>query len=348
MENNSSSDKVVGDLVKDFKLVGKHHVHGWYAWAILGLVSGMALMLVTVANQHAQFVRSSAQMIIPVQDPANFPPVPEPRPKEPSDVKYGPNLAVALPGEKRIKMSATITASDPMDFVQQFAKANALKNVVIETGSLRNLSTGRFMAFVKPQKITISGSASMTTLNSQLKALVNSTKFFEVTLNDGLTNWQAIGFLPPRIETYQSSFFDTSSTLGTITSLSPNKCRCDATITGKISCPVKTTDGQDSTAWVKGAGPTGGAQLVASPSGGTTFSGTAYGKKEISCTEGSAEKDCAAKCTELAIADMVDNATADMNNETAGQVAGKCSASGTKEKDGAKNATCNKDQPMKK
>lgn len=61
--NNNLGDKVVADLQKDFVAVGKHHVHGWYAWAIVGIVLGMAVGILYVANQNAQFNASNASMM---------------------------------------------------------------------------------------------------------------------------------------------------------------------------------------------------------------------------------------------------------------------------------------------
>ena len=47
-------------LQKDFKVVGSSRVHAWYAWAIVGIVFGMALGIVYVANRSTQFVSTQA------------------------------------------------------------------------------------------------------------------------------------------------------------------------------------------------------------------------------------------------------------------------------------------------
>jgi hypothetical protein len=63
MENNDSNQKVdslLSSLSKDFAVVGRHRVHGWYAWAIVGVVFGMALAIVYVANRSGRFIESSA------------------------------------------------------------------------------------------------------------------------------------------------------------------------------------------------------------------------------------------------------------------------------------------------
>ncbi len=65
MENHNhhgrdAAEQVVGELKKDFTIVGKQRVHSWYAWAIVGIVFGMALGIVYVANRSAQFEASQA------------------------------------------------------------------------------------------------------------------------------------------------------------------------------------------------------------------------------------------------------------------------------------------------
>jgi hypothetical protein len=63
MDDSNIADKVVSDIKKDFVAVGAHRVHGWYAWAIVGIVFGMALGIVYVANRSAQFDASQASML---------------------------------------------------------------------------------------------------------------------------------------------------------------------------------------------------------------------------------------------------------------------------------------------
>lgn len=60
MEDQNPADKVVSDIRHDFIAVGKHHVHGWYAWAIVGIVAGMLGGLLYVANWQGQFDASKA------------------------------------------------------------------------------------------------------------------------------------------------------------------------------------------------------------------------------------------------------------------------------------------------
>ena len=67
MLEQNIGEKVVSDLKKDFRIVGSHRVHSWYAWAIVGIVFGMALGIVYVANRSAQFNASNA-MVVP-KDP---------------------------------------------------------------------------------------------------------------------------------------------------------------------------------------------------------------------------------------------------------------------------------------
>lgn len=59
-QTNEAAEKVVGELNKDFKIVGSHRVHSWYAWAIIGIVLGMALGIVYVANRSVTVQESDA------------------------------------------------------------------------------------------------------------------------------------------------------------------------------------------------------------------------------------------------------------------------------------------------
>ncbi len=69
MSNSHNSenltDAVVREIHKDFTLVGKHRVHSWYAWAIVGIVAGMGLGIVYVANRSANFEQSQAAYFAP-------------------------------------------------------------------------------------------------------------------------------------------------------------------------------------------------------------------------------------------------------------------------------------------
>ena len=53
-------EKVITDLQNDFKIVGTHRVHSWYAWAIVGIVLGMAIGIIYVANRSGNFSASKA------------------------------------------------------------------------------------------------------------------------------------------------------------------------------------------------------------------------------------------------------------------------------------------------
>lgn len=59
-QKQNGADQVIGSLQKDFKIVGAHRVHSWYAWAIVGIVFGMALGIVYVANRSGRVVMSEA------------------------------------------------------------------------------------------------------------------------------------------------------------------------------------------------------------------------------------------------------------------------------------------------
>lgn len=54
------ADKVVKDISKDFMVRGNHRIHHWYAYAIIGVVLGMAGVMLYIANQNGQFEASQA------------------------------------------------------------------------------------------------------------------------------------------------------------------------------------------------------------------------------------------------------------------------------------------------
>ncbi len=66
MPDLNVGDKVVSSLQRDFKIVGTSRIHGWYAWAIVGIVFGMAIGIVYVANRSATFTSSQAAAPRPV------------------------------------------------------------------------------------------------------------------------------------------------------------------------------------------------------------------------------------------------------------------------------------------
>lgn len=64
-KNSVKTDRVVSKLRSDFRIVGSHRVHGWYAWAIIGVVFGLAAGITYVANQSGQFAASQAAQVVP-------------------------------------------------------------------------------------------------------------------------------------------------------------------------------------------------------------------------------------------------------------------------------------------
>lgn len=62
--NNNLGDKVVADLHNDFVAVGKHHVHGWYSWAVVGVCLGVLIGIAYVANNTGKFVPSMASTVL--------------------------------------------------------------------------------------------------------------------------------------------------------------------------------------------------------------------------------------------------------------------------------------------
>ncbi len=59
-QQSGAVEGVVSGIQKDFKVVGTSRVHSWYAWAMVGIVFGMALGIVYVANRSGAFIASQA------------------------------------------------------------------------------------------------------------------------------------------------------------------------------------------------------------------------------------------------------------------------------------------------
>jgi thermitase len=68
MEHKNNADRVLTGIGRDFKLVGKSHIHPTYAWLIVSVVFGMALGIVYVANRSGQFEASYAMTPEPVMN----------------------------------------------------------------------------------------------------------------------------------------------------------------------------------------------------------------------------------------------------------------------------------------
>lgn len=112
INSNNEADKVVGELQKDFKIVGSHRVHSWYAWAIIGIVLGMALGIIYVANRSIQVQESDAaqKKTIGVQNPLLSAPV-------------------------------DLSKTDALRFVETQMKERSIKNIVLQPAASMKEST---------------------------------------------------------------------------------------------------------------------------------------------------------------------------------------------------------------
>ncbi len=72
-QSKQTAEDVVHGIQQDFKIVGSRRVHSWYAWAVVGIVFGMALGVVYVANNSGAFVASkAAEVKVTVLGPADM------------------------------------------------------------------------------------------------------------------------------------------------------------------------------------------------------------------------------------------------------------------------------------
>lgn len=68
-DNRNLGDQVVKDISKDFKVMGSHRVHNWYAFAIIGIVFGMAVAIIYVSNRNVKFSDSKAATDLAMSEP---------------------------------------------------------------------------------------------------------------------------------------------------------------------------------------------------------------------------------------------------------------------------------------
>lgn len=64
-DSHTLADAALGDIKHGYMFVGKGRVHPWYGWAIVGIVFGMAMGIVYVANRSVEFSNSQAAYLIP-------------------------------------------------------------------------------------------------------------------------------------------------------------------------------------------------------------------------------------------------------------------------------------------
>lgn len=71
--HNRIVDSAVSRVKEDFTIVGVHRVHSWYAWSIIGVVLGMALAIVYLANENLRFESIYAHRDTLIESPEDRP-----------------------------------------------------------------------------------------------------------------------------------------------------------------------------------------------------------------------------------------------------------------------------------
>jgi hypothetical protein len=217
MSDGNVGGKVLNDLQKDFKVVGKTRIHGWYAWAIVGIVAGMLIAMVYVANRSGQFSSSNAQiepfgeMILPGQN----------EPLGTIDPRVA-NIELTPLGQK----------------IMQARAEGELRDVIVEGGAFARTNEGDdLINFDSRDVYSAQDPIMLSQLNTKLQLFMSGNGPFRVTLSPTesyFLNGLATTFVPPGFNTYQvSNEIAADATTGTAEN---KKCECSADVTILFVC----------------------------------------------------------------------------------------------------------------
>jgi hypothetical protein len=253
-DQGNIAEKVVGDISKDFTVVGKHRIHGWYAWAIVGIVFGMALGIVYVANQNGEFSDSEAavrkaQQVAPV----------------------GSRLAAT--GDSYPRLAELIRE-----------KTTQPTNVKIEKSFVNEVNGEKFLQFSPIATMLVAGTASQAKVVGRLTTLINNLR---VPLELTFTTKTGIEERILIYTTAMSSVYQPYTT-DVVADQKKGVCNCTFAATFKyvIKCSAK---GEDDT-YIKIE--SGDAEYSGSPSFDEVDSAGEATQLEATTAEGKQEKTC--------------------------------------------------------
>jgi hypothetical protein len=269
-------DKLVGDIKKDFTVVGKTRVHAWYAWAIVGIVAGMFLGIVYVANRSGQFTASHAEI----------------------SIKNAPMSAGGT-------VSTVVFPESVQNLVTSFEnKYGTIRRATIELASIDNRPEGPAIIFSKPTTFQLVTGADWLKFSNVLSPLINGIDAVELTLSKSLVPSPA-GSQPfllisnaaaPLYGPVLQYFAGANTTGGTSTpppTPDPNKqCRCDitksATLEGSDGSYVTSVSDDDPPVTMAPAGSSDNALVIH------------HTVDEKNACPATGDKGCATKCSSLA------------------------------------------------
>src|SRR6185436_15261990 len=214
MDNNNQNlgDKVVSDIQKDFTIVGKTRVHSWYAWAIVGIVFGMAMAIVYVANRSGQFSASHAE-----------------EPGLPIGA-VDPNTGIGM--EQPLKIEGVTSAQMIDNYNQKYGLGTVMSapaTAVIEADGTRALN------FPSPKIYPINSKNLQSVKDIISQSVQMLPKMIELTLADAnganQVNTLIIG---PRVPITDSGPWvnplpGTTGTIGGTPDPNPQECKCEFT-----------------------------------------------------------------------------------------------------------------------
>jgi len=221
--DESSADKVVKDITSNFVVRGNHHVHGWYAYAIIGVVFGMSLMVVYVANRNGQFDASQAAKTVRNERAANL--------VAGKMLPYENKITLENEVEGAGMPSTDIVAKTPSEFISRFvSQGGVFKSAEVQ---IATISAGKGTLILGTAEVI----STIEALNTRVSALMKGDKPFEVTINDT----DAMMFRPAGLNSVFNTYFQalpaSSSSLSSVTSGIACRCRQDYKIV--VACPGK-------------------------------------------------------------------------------------------------------------
>lgn len=213
-----SPENIVSNLGQSFRVVGKHRVHAWYAWAIVGIVFGMALAIVYVANRSGQFNPSSAQMLPPTS---------------------------ILPGTQ-VKPFFPLLMPKVTEFLGDYVGP-----VSVQKAALINFEDQKAIGLSPYTSVFMNSPLALNQLTDLVAELLDNPmrEPVELVVNQGTNEQRGVLLFADKFnQTYQQIYGDEVFADAVIIP-SPDKCSCNIKAEFKIYCKVNMQDGGHRDGW---------------------------------------------------------------------------------------------------
>jgi len=204
-KHEGAAEQVVHSLKKEFTIVGKHRVHSWYAWAIVGIVFGMALAIVYVANRSVQFSPSFARYYNQGNDQLQ---------------KLYPGMTGPLVG---------ITEPKIVEVIEKYRADNPLRSAAIQFTNLAVLNDQAFLEFNPAQWFDLDMPGSWSMFTTELSDANSGKRPFELIMNPNTADSLGTLFVGKNVEQRYLNFFPEFAALATVPDV--YRCVCQIAIT---------------------------------------------------------------------------------------------------------------------